>query len=193
MRTVRQLIVLVVLAAVSLLPVFGQSSNPADWSREIVERWYASVEQLADGTNVSGLISFNHACGDWGLNYTPARDKDAYEAAYPRPVPPMRAVQGEVRVHPDYGTYLIPALIYTDEPIAAPCEVPKRDIAPDGAYGFGDPVDPRNPNGNLLIAWPTTIPADSIRQNPENGRDYKLVVWVYGSFTAKWWAPVGAP
>ena len=191
MRTVRQLIVLVVLAAVSLLPVFGQSSNPADWSREIVERWYASVEQLADGTNVSGLISFNHACGDWGLNYTPARDKDAYEAAYPRPVPPMRAVQGEVRVHPDYGTYLIPALIYTDEPIAAPCEVPKRDIAPDGAYGFGDPVDPRNPNGNLLIAWPTTIPADSIRQNPENGRDYKLVVWVYGSFTAKWWEPAG--
>ena len=186
----KRLFAMFVLAAVSLLPVFGQSSNPADWSREIVERWYAFVEQLADDTNVRGLFGFNHACGDWGLNYKVASDAVVYEATYPRPVPPMRAVPGEVRVHPDYGTYLIPALIYTDEPIAAPCEPPKREIAPDGAYGFGDPVDPANPAGRLLIKWPTTVPAGSIRQNPENGRDYKLVVHSYGSFTAKWWEPV---
>ena len=187
----KRLFTMLVLAALTLLPSFSQSSNPADWSREIVERWYASVVYQANGENVRGLIYFNQGCVDWQANYKVARDAVAYEAANPIPQPPMRAVQGEVRVHPDYGTYLIPALIYTDEPIAAPCEAPRREIAPDGAYGFGEPVDPRNPNDNLLITWPTTVPADSIRENPVNGRKYRLVVWVYGSFSAKWWEPVG--
>ena len=110
--------------------------------------------------------------------------------ANPIPQPPKQAVRGDVPVHPDYGTYLIPALIYTDEPIAEPCAKPQRPTAPEGSYGFGRPVDPADPNGRLLIQWPTTVPAGTICRNPANGRNYKLVVRGYGSFTAKWWEPV---
>jgi len=187
----KQLFALFVLAAVTLLPVYGQSSNPADWPREIIEGYRALVDYQADRMNVVGLINFEQACADWGLNYKVSQDQNAYEAAYPIPVPPNQAVRGEVKVAPEHGTYMIPFVVFTSEPIAAPCEKPKREIAPDGVYGFGEPVDPSQPGGRLLIKWPTTIPAGSVRQNPANGKNYRLVVQAYGGFTAKWWEPVG--
>ncbi|HET6456555.1 MAG TPA: hypothetical protein VFI02_19305 [Armatimonadota bacterium] len=172
------------------LPALSQSSNPADWPREIIEGLYALIDYQVDRTNVVGLINFEQACSNWQLNYKAASGGDAYEAVHPIPVPPNRAVRGEVRVDPSYGTYTIPFVVFEDEPIAAPCERPSRPVAPEGAYGFGPPVDVSEPFGNLLIRWPTTIAAGSIRQNPENGRNYRLVVKTYGSFKAQWWEPV---
>jgi len=174
-----------------VLPAFSQSSNPADWPREIVQGWNDLVDYQADRMNVVGLINFEQACVNWQLNYSASAAPDAHEAAYPIPVAPNQAVRGEVPVSPAHGTYMIPFVVFTAEPIAPPCVKPKRDIAPEGVYGFGPPVDPDNPGGSLLIKWPTTIPAGSIRDNPANGRKYKLVFRTYGSFTAKWWEPVG--
>ena len=188
----KQLFALFVLAAVTLLPVYGQSSNPADWPREIVQGWNDLVDYQADRMNVVGLINFEQGCVNWQLNYSASAAPDAYEAAYPIPVPPNQAVRGEVKVDAAYGTYMIPFVIFTNEPISGPCVKPQREVAPDGVYGFGPPIDPGNPGGSLLTKWPTTIPSGSIRDNPENGRKYKLVFRTYGSFTAKWWEPVGA-
>ena len=187
----KRLFALFVLVAVTLLPVYGQSSNPADWPREIIEGYRALVDSQADHMNVVGLINFEQGCANWQANYRVAPAQDAYEAAYPIPVPPNQAVRGEIKVAPEYGTYLIPFVVFTAEPIAPPCAKPKRDVAPEGVFGFGPPVDPGNPGGALLIKWPTTLPVGSVRQNPENGRNYKLVFRTYGSFTAKWWEPVG--
>ena len=187
----RRLLALFVLAALTLLPLSGQSSNPADWPREIIEGYRALVDFQADRMNVVGLINFEQGCSNWQANYRVAPAQDAYEAAYPIPVPPNQALRGEVQVHPDYGSYMIPFVVFGDEPIAPPCVKPKREVAPDGVYGFGLPVDPTNPAGSLLIKWPTTLPAGSVRQNPENGRNYKLISRIYGSFTTKWWEPTG--
>lgn len=173
------------------LPAFSQSSNPADWPREIIEGYRALVDYQADRMNVVGLINFEQGCSNWQANYRVAPAQDAYEAAYPIPVPPNQAVRGEVQVAPAYGNYMIPFVVFTAEPIAPPCAKPTREVAPDGVYGFGPPVDPSNPSGSLLTKWPTTIEAGSVRQNPENGRQYKLVFRTYGSFTAKWWEPAG--
>ena len=180
-----------VCLALFALPALSQSSNPADWPREIVQGWNDLVDYQADRMNVVGLINFEQGCVNWQLNYSASAAPDAYEAAYPIPVPPNQAVRGEVQVHPDSGTYMIPFVVFGDEPIAPPCAKPKREVAPDGVYGFGLPVDPANPGGSLLIKWPTTLPVGSVRENPENGRQYKLVFRTYGSFTAKWWEPVG--
>ena len=187
----KRVITMFVLAALMVLPAFSQSSNPADWPREIVQGWNDLVDYQADRMNVVGLINFEQACVNWQLNYSASAAPDAHEAAYPIPVAPNQAVRGEVPVSPAHGTYMIPFVVFTAEPIAPPCVKPKRDIAPEGVYGFGPPVDPDNPGGSLLIKWPTTIPAGSIRDNPANGRKYKLVFRTYGSFTAKWWEPVG--
>jgi len=187
----KRLFAMFVLAALIVLPAFSQSSNPADWPREIIEGYRALVDSQADRMNVVGLINFEQACSNWQANYRVAPAQDAYEAVYPIPVPPHQAVRGEVQVAPAYGDYMIPFVVFTAEPIAPPCAKPKRDVAADGTFGFGLPVDPANPGGSLLIKWPTTLPAGSIRENPENGRQYKLVFRTYGSFTAKWWEPVG--
>ena len=187
----KRVITMFVLAALMLLPAFGQSSNPADWPREIIEGYRALVDYQADRMNVVGLINFEQGCSNWQANYRVAPAQNAYEAAYPIPVPPNQAVRGEVQVAPAHGDYMIPFVVFTAEPIAAPCEKPKREVAPDGVYGFGEPVDPSQPGGRLLIKWPTTIPAGSVRQNPANGKNYKLVFRTYGGFTAKWWEPAG--
>jgi len=174
------------------LPSFGQSSDPADWPREIIEGWIMLVDQQAEHANVVNLINFEQGCKDWQLNYRVSRDKEAYEAEHPIPVPPNRVVRGEVPVDPRMGTYLIPFPVVTSVPIAAACEKPSRPVDPEDSYGFGPPVDSANPGGNLLIRHPTNIAAGSIRQNPENGRNYRLVVRSYGNFVAKWWEPVAA-
>ena len=186
----RLLTVFVCLVAL-VLSAHAQSSNPADWPREIIEGWKALVDYQADRTNVVGLINFEQGCSNWQLNYKAAADGAAYEAGHPIPIPPNRAVRGEILVDPRMGTYKIPFVVFEDEPIADPCARPTRPVAPEGSYGFGPPVDPSQPLGNLLIKWPTTVPAGTIRQNTATGRNYRLVIRVYGTFKTQWWEPVG--